>query len=145
MDVVFILSFIPIFFMLLLPVFFLRDARFIAIWLLVSALGTWQISSQISSFAHEQWSIVITCFTNHPLWEAIKLTIMSALCLVGVAALLFSLYFVPIFIIYRIEREAGIQLRNQLAWVHRPRNYETVRLYPVSSERIRKILEEDEA
>ncbi|MGQ9469219.1 MAG: hypothetical protein ACUVTD_05265 [Nitrososphaerales archaeon] len=145
MDLVFILSFIPIFILLLLPALFLRDVRFVIIWLIINILASWQAASQVSSFTQEQWLILTTSFAVYPFFEALKAVVISSLCLVGVGALIFGLYFIPIYMVFIRDRE---DTHVEIPMIRIPRrayqrSYEEVKLSPVPREIIRRVLEEE--
>lgn len=149
MDILFIISFIPIFGLLLIPIIFIRDEKLVILWLLIDIFTSWKIASEISSFAHEQWVIATTSFATHPFWEAFEVAIISGLSLVGVAALIFCLYFIPIYLLFLSG--SGEQGANQLPRrshgshpISTARSYERARLRPVPREVVKRILEEDE-
>jgi hypothetical protein len=160
MDIVFIISSIPIFILLLFPLIWIRDVRFAVVWTLIDLLITWQLASQISSFATEQWNILTTSFAIYPFFEAFKVAIISTLSLAGVAALIFILYFLSIcFICALTDMEAPelpIRRPRYQQPIHRVRNevpripfyytmreHEGARLTPISREALRRLMEED--
>jgi hypothetical protein len=157
MDIVFIISSIPIFILLLFPLIWIRDVRFAVVWTLIDLLITWQLASQISSFATEQWNILTTSFAIYPFFEAFKVAIISTLSLAGVAALIFILYFLSIcFIcvladlelpIHRARHQQPIQrVRNEvprIPFYYTMREHEGARLTPISREALRRLMEED--
>ncbi|MGQ9468680.1 MAG: hypothetical protein ACUVTD_02465 [Nitrososphaerales archaeon] len=101
MDIVFIFALIPIFVSLLLPILFLRDIRFVVFWLIVDALVAWHAASLISSFTYEQWVIASTSFEVYPFFEALQVATIPGLCLAGVAILMFILYLISLYVVFR--------------------------------------------
>lgn len=78
-----------------------------------------------------------------PIFEALGLAIVPGLCLIGVGALIFSLYFIPIYLIFlreepRVERP-GIIVP---AEIYQDSDYEDTELTPLSKEKIRRLIEE---
>jgi hypothetical protein len=160
MDIVFIISSIPIFILSLFPLIWIRDVRFAIVWVLIDLLITWQLASQISSFTMEQWNALTTSTTIYPFFEAFKVAAISTLSLAGVAALILILYFllicfvcvlvdlgVPELPIRRPRYQQPIyQMRNEvprIPFYYTMREHEGVRLTPIPEEVIRRLMEED--
>jgi hypothetical protein len=151
MDIVHIISLIPIFVLLLFPLLRIRDVRFAVIWTLIDLLIAWLLGSLVNSFTIEQWNILTTSFALYPFFEALKAATIPLLSLVGIAAMLFilyffSLYFIFVFIDSEQEDRPIYQARNeapQIPFYYRRREHEGVRLTPVPEEVIRRLMEED--
>jgi hypothetical protein len=151
MDIVLLISSIPIFILLLFPLIWIRDVRFTIIWTLLDLLITWLLGSLINSCAIEQWNTLATSFAVYPFFEALKVATISVLSLVGIGALLFILYFLSvcfIFVLIDLEPEDRpiYQARNeapQIPFYYRMREHERTRLTPVPEEVIRRLVEGD--
>jgi len=147
MEIVFILSSVPIFILLLFPLIWIKDVRFVVGWVLVDLLITWQLGSIISSFAIEQWNILTTSFTVYPIFEAFEVGAISALSLVGVGALIFFLYFLAVCFIYalsdEIPRNRRIHYQQRVPLYYRMVEHEGTLLVPLQRELVRRLMEED--